>query len=206
MLSRAGRCRWKGVTGLCYQRSTSPKRPSSVSVKGIIQCLWRSFSVAEGRVASLKKKWPFGVVEGCLAVRVIKGHTVLSKFGVPFDEGCASAGCLRGVGPVPSAPKASTVKPSQLVTVLFMLFSFSETVIIYFFGFVLLVCRGFCRPRPTLPMLPSLHFMWQAIVLWSHTRIVDAPDVSAKSLSEGFGSSAANQPSQGGLNAKCIHQ
>lgn len=47
---------------------------------------------------------------------------MLSEFGVPFDEGCESAGCLRGVGLVPSAPKASTVKPSQLVAILFMLF------------------------------------------------------------------------------------
>lgn len=78
----------------------------SVSLE-VVQCRRRSSSIAK------KKKWPFGVVEGCLTVRVIKGHTVLSKFGVPFNEGCESAGCLWGVGPLPSAPKASTVKPSQ---------------------------------------------------------------------------------------------
>lgn len=97
----------EGGAGLCYQRfgrlvSASPKRPS-VSVRGIIQCLWRSFNVAGGRVASLTRKRPVGVI--C----VIKGHTVLSKFGVPSAR---AAGCLRGASPVLSTPKASTVQPS----------------------------------------------------------------------------------------------
>lgn len=82
-------CVTKGLVGWCQRRQ---KRPS-VLVKGIIQCLWRSFNAAGGRVASLKRKRPLGVI--C----VIKGHTVLSKFGVPSTK--AASGPAAFGGPVP---------------------------------------------------------------------------------------------------------
>lgn len=162
----------EGGAGLCYQRfgrlvSASPKRPS-VSVKGIIQCLWRSFNVAGGRVASPTRKRPVGVV--C----VIKGHTVLSKFGVPSTSGPAAF-----EGPVRYCQLQRPALYNRLRSLpffFFTLFSFFETVIIYFLVLFLLVCRGLVRPsRPTLPMLPSPHFVWQARVLWSHVCAIDAP-------------------------------